>query len=52
MPSGTAFIERFFSVCGIVCNKRNASMKADLIITKSMLRANIKLFEELNKIEI
>lgn len=42
-----AFIERFFSICGIICKKSAGNMRDDLIITRSMLKANIQILEEL-----
>ena len=39
----SAFIERFFSICGVVCTRRATNMKADLIIKRSMLKSNIDI---------
>jgi hypothetical protein len=39
--SSPAFIERFFSICGVVCKPKASNMKDGLIITRSMLKANI-----------
>ena len=43
----SAFIERFFSICGIICKKNSGNMKDELIVTRSMLKANMKILEEL-----
>lgn len=43
----SAFIERFFSICGIICKKNSGNMKDDLIITRSMLKANMKILDDL-----
>ena len=34
IQSSSAFIERFFSICGVVCTRRATNMKADLIIKR------------------
>ncbi|RNA14210.1 hypothetical protein BpHYR1_004306 [Brachionus plicatilis] len=33
----SAFIERFFSICGMICKKNSGNIKDELIITRSML---------------
>lgn len=43
----SAFIERFFSICGIINNQRSYNMKKDLFIIKSLLKANSELLGEL-----
>lgn len=43
----SAFIERFFSICGIICKKNSGNMRDETIITRSMLKANINILEEL-----
>jgi hypothetical protein len=48
IPASSAFIERFFSICGIVCEKRRLAMKDDLIIIRTLLKGNMKVLEELN----
>jgi hypothetical protein len=40
-----ATIERFFSICGVVCKKRSLAMTDDLIIARSLLKTNITLFD-------
>ena len=47
--SSSACIERFFSICGLVCDKRRGSMKKDLIIMRSMIKTNMSLLQTLNK---
>lgn len=48
IPASSAYIERFFSVSGVVCaNTRSFIMKDDLIIMRSMLKANYKILFEL-----
>lgn len=49
IPPSSAFIERYFSICGIVCNRR-LSMNDDLVIERSLLKANVKILEELSLI--
>ena len=48
IQSSSAFIERFFSICGVVCTRRATNMKADLIIKRSMLKSNIDILDHLN----
>jgi hypothetical protein len=50
IPGSSSFIERFFSLCGIVCSKRNLRMKEDLIEVKCLLKSNMHLLNELNKL--
>jgi hypothetical protein len=49
VSASSAFIERFFSYCGLVCNQRSMNMKNDLIINRSFLKVNIEILNELNK---
>jgi hypothetical protein len=48
IQSSSAFIERFFSICGVVCTRRATNMEADLIIKRSMLKSNIDILDHLN----
>ena len=48
IPASSAFIERYFSICGIVCNKRNQNMRGDLTIIRSLLKANTLILEEMS----
>lgn len=41
LSSSSAYIERFFSICGIICNNRRNRMKDDLIINRGLLAANM-----------
>ncbi len=52
IPASSSFIERFFSISGIVCDVRRASMNDDLIEMRSMMKANMTVLEQLNKIDI
>jgi hypothetical protein len=45
-----AFIERYFSICGIICKKRSMAMNDDLIVMRSLLKSNMELLKELNSI--
>ena len=51
IKSSSAFIERYFSISGIICDKRRLSMKDDLIIMRSMMKTNMKILTELNEID-
>jgi hypothetical protein len=52
IPASSSFIERFFSISGIVCDVRRGSMNDDLIEMRSMMKANMHVLEQLNKIGI
>jgi len=49
ISSTSAFIERFFSIAGIISKIRSPNMSANLIATRSMLKSNIEILEELNE---
>ena len=48
IPAASAQIERFFSMTGLVCDKRRLRMKTNLIVIRSMLLANISILQNLN----
>ena len=48
VQASSALIERFFSICGVVCSRRATNMKPDLIIKRSMLKSNIHILNHLN----
>ena len=48
ISASTAFIERFFSISGIVCDIKRATMEEDLIIMRSMMKANISILNSMN----
>lgn len=45
IPASSAYIERFFSICGVIADSRKANQKSDLFITRCMLKANIHLLD-------
>ena len=47
VPASSAFIERYYSICGNVCKKRCGNFSPDTIIYRSMLKANIHLLDGL-----
>jgi len=49
IPATSAHIERFFSVAGIINSKHSTNISDDLLIERSLLKANIKLLENFNK---
>ncbi len=51
IQSSSAFIERFFSICGVVCTRRATNMKADLLIKRSMMKTNMHILTHLNNVE-
>jgi hypothetical protein len=48
IPETSSFIERFFSIAGIVCDIKRLNMTDELIIERSMMKANIEILKELN----
>ncbi len=46
--SSGAAIERFYSICGILSNKRASNLSPELFITRCLLRANIHILNELS----
>lgn len=44
--SSSAFIERFFSIAEIVNKKRSARMSDQLLVMRSMLKANMSILKE------
>lgn len=49
IPSSSACIERYYSICGNVVKQRCGNMSAETIIARSMLKSNIKLLDELSQ---
>ena len=47
IPASSAYIERFYSICGNVCTNRSGNMTPETIINRSMLKANIAILNEL-----
>jgi hypothetical protein len=47
--SSSSFIERYFSICGFVQDKRRMNISIDLFQSRCLLRANIKILNELNQ---
>ena len=50
IPASSAFIERFFSICGVVCKQRAGNSLDDLLITRSFLKCNIEILNELKNL--
>lgn len=49
IPASSAFIERFFSICGVVCKKRTGNMSDNLLITRSFIKCNLPILKEFKK---
>ncbi len=47
IPTTSAFIERFFSICGIKTEKRTGNMIDSRLIMRSFLKCNIKLLKNM-----
>jgi hypothetical protein len=43
--ASSGLIERYFSICGIVNDRRRQSMSDDLLISRSLLKANMFTFD-------
>lgn len=52
IPSSSSFIERFFSICGLVCNQRNGRSDVELIRCRSLMRANVKILQEMRYMSV
>jgi hypothetical protein len=48
--SSAAYIERFYSLSGNICKTKSGNMGKNLIITRSLLKANIGILNDLSKI--
>jgi hypothetical protein len=48
IPSSSAYIERFFSICGVVNKPRASTMTDGLFTCRCMLKTNIKILDELS----
>ena len=51
IPATSAMLERFFSITGIICDKRRLNMNIDLIIMRCMFKVNMILLNEIHKNE-
>ena len=49
IPSSSAYIERYFSLCGAICTQRKSKMLPEQISTHAMIKTNMKLLVSLNK---
>ncbi|CAF1029887.1 unnamed protein product, partial [Brachionus calyciflorus] len=47
IPSSSAYIERFYSICGAICKQNCGDMRKNTIIMRSVLKANIDLIENI-----
>jgi hypothetical protein len=45
ISSNSSFIERFFSISGVVCDEQAGNIEDDLIINRSLLKTNLILLE-------
>ena len=43
-----AFVERFYSICGIICNVKNTNMSDQMIIMRSVFKTNIETLDYLD----
>ena len=50
--ASSAFIERFFSISGIICDIKRANMEEDLIRMRSMLKANMPILNSTNEFSL
>jgi hypothetical protein len=47
VQASTAFVERFFSICRIICNVKNTNMSDKMIIMRSILKTNMETLDNL-----
>jgi hypothetical protein len=50
IQASTAFVERYFSICGIICTTKNTNMNDKTLVMRSVLKSNMNILDEL-KIE-
>ena len=50
IPASSSFIERFFSISGIVCDSRRLNMNDELIVMRSLMKANMSILNDLQEI--
>jgi len=48
IPASSAYVERFFSICGIVKKQRASTMTDGLFVARCLLKTNIRILDELN----
>jgi hypothetical protein len=48
IPASSAFIERFFSIAGVINNKRRCNMNQETLIMRSFMKANSRFLDELD----
>lgn len=46
IPPSSAHIERYFSICGVICDQRSTNIKDELIIARSLLKVNIEIIDK------
>ncbi len=49
ISASSAFIERFFSFCGVVCDSRRECQSDETIICRCMLKASMEILKKLNQ---
>jgi hypothetical protein len=52
LPASSAYIERFYSICGNVCRTRAGNMNSQTIINRSVLKANLEILMDLSETQI
>ena len=48
IQASTAFVERYFSICGIICTTKNTNMNDKTLVMRSVLKSNMNILDELN----
>jgi len=49
IPASSSFIERFFSLSGIVCDSRRLNLNDELIVLRSLMKANMTILNEMHE---
>ena len=49
IPTSSAYVERFFSICGIVNRKRAGNMSDDTLINRAFLKSNLNILNEMEQ---
>jgi hypothetical protein len=49
ISASSAFIERFFSICGVVCENHREKQLDDMIACRCLLKANMQILLKLKE---
>ena len=47
IPTSSAYVEHFFSICGVVNRKRAGNMTDETLINRAFLKSNLTILNEM-----